>query len=139
MLARGLLAVLLVAVVSVAVGCGGKKSASSTPPATTTSGGATSGYASSGGTLDGSVGPGFVISLKQNGQPVTTLKPGTYTLTVNDQADIHNFHLTGSGVDVSTGVSEKGAKTFTITVKDGSYHFQCDPHASSLNGDFTVG
>jgi plastocyanin len=37
-----------------------------------------------------------------------------------------------------TEVSEKGKKTFTITLKAGSYHYQCDPHASSMNGDFTV-
>jgi len=79
-----------------------------------------------------------VISLKQDGQPVTTLGAGTYTLKVDDQADIHDFHLTGPGVDVSTDVSFKGTKTFTITLQAGKYHFQCDPHASSMNGDFSV-
>jgi plastocyanin len=128
---RVLLAVLLVAAVSVAAGCGGKKSTSS-PPATTT--GTTSGSTD----LEGSVGPGFDISLTLDGQAVSTLKPGTYTLNVNDQADNHNFHLTGPGVDVTTAVAEKGTKTFTVTLKDGSYHFQCDPHSSSMNGDFTV-
>ena len=104
----------------------------STPPATTTTGGA------SGAALDGTVGPGFDISLKRNGQPVTTLTPGTYVLNVDDQADIHNFHLTGPGVDVTTEVAFKGTKSFTITLKAGKYHYQCDPHASSMNGDFTV-
>ena len=130
----------LVAVGLVAAGCGSKKSSSSStpPPATTTGETTTSGSASGGAALDGTVGPGFDIALTQNGQPVTTLKPGTYTLEVDDQADTHNFHLTGPGVDVTTGVSEQGVKTFTITLAAGKYHYQCDPHSSSLNGDFEV-
>lgn len=130
--ARALLAVLLAATVAVAAGCGGKKSSSSSPPAETT------GAASGSTTLQGSVGPGFDISLTQDGQPVSTLKPGTYTLSVDDQAGNHNFHLTGPGVDVQTDVAGTGTKTFTITLEAGSYHFQCDPHSSSMNGDFTV-
>ena len=39
---------------------------------------------------------------------MTTLKPGTYTLDVDDQADSHNFHLTGPGVDVTTEVADDG-------------------------------
>jgi plastocyanin len=120
-------------------GCGGKKSsvgtqATTTPPTTTASGGS-----AGGGTLAGKVGPGFDISLTQNGKPVTTLAPGTYVLNVDDQADIHDFHLTGPGVDVSTDVAFKGTKSFTIKLVQGSYHYQCDPHSSSMNGDFTVG
>ena len=117
-------------------GCG-SKSKSSTPP-TTTPPATTTAAASSGGTLDGTVGPGFTISLTKGGSAVTTLAAGTYTLNVDDQADIHNFHLTGSGVDVSTEVAFKGKKTFTIALKAGKYHYQCDPHSSSMFGDFTV-
>jgi plastocyanin len=69
---------------------------------------------------------------------VTTLAAGTYTITVDDQADIHNFHLTGPGVDEDSGVSETGTSTWTVTFKAGSYHFQCDPHSSSMNGDVEV-
>ena len=58
--------------------------------------------------LKGSVGPGFEISLTtEDGQPVETLAPGSYTLLTDDKSDIHNFHLTGDGVDVSTEV-ERG-------------------------------
>ena len=120
-----------------AAGCGGLSSSSTPPPATTTA--TTSTPASTGGTLDGTVGPGFTIGLTQGGTAVTTLTAGTYTLNVNDQADIHNFHLTGpGGVDVSTDVAFKGTKSFTIKLQAGSYHYQCDPHSSSLSGDFTV-
>ena len=130
------LAGVLAVVGLVAAGCGSKSSTSTPPPATTPA--TTSTAAAAGGTLDGTVGPGFTIGLTKDGTAVTTLTAGTYTLNVDDQADIHNFHLTGPGVDVSTDVAGKGKKSFTITLKAGSYHFQCDPHSSSMNGDFTV-
>ena len=120
----------------VAAGCGSKSSSSTPPPATTPA--TTSTAAATGGTLDGTVGPGFTIGLTKDGTAVTTLTAGTYTLNVDDQADIHNFHLTGPGVDVSTDVSFKGKKSFTITLTAGKYHYQCDPHSSAMNGDFTV-
>ena len=62
-----------------------------------------------GSTLLASVGPGFDISLTtEDGEDVTTLAPGTYTIEVNDQSNAHNFHLSGTGVDVATEVSEVG-------------------------------
>ena len=48
-----------------AAGCGGSSSSSTPPPATTTA--TTSTPASTGGTLDGTVGPGFTIGLTQGG------------------------------------------------------------------------
>lgn len=127
----------LAAVGLVAAGCGGKKSASAPPPSTTPPASTAEGSGGA-GTLDGTVGPGFDIGLTKGGAAVTTLAAGRYTLNVDDRADIHNFHLTGPGVDVSTDVAGKGKKSFTITLKAGSYHFQCDPHSASMNGDFTV-
>ena len=123
-----------------ACGGGGKSTGAGygTPPPATTAPTTPSGGAAGGAALDGTVGPGFEIQLTRDGQPVTTLAPGTYTLNVDDKSAIHDFHLTGPGVDVSTDVSFTGAKTFTVTLEDGTYHFQCDPHASSLNGDLTV-
>ena len=125
------------AVVALALaGCGGgNDEASGTTESQTT----TETTTASGNTLQGSVGPGFEISLKDsNGQDVTSLAAGTYTITVNDQSSSHNFHLTGEGVDESTDVSGTGMETWTVTLKAGSYHFQCDPHSSSMNGDFDV-
>ena len=88
--------------------------------------------------LDATVGPGFTITLDQNGNAVSTLAAGTYTIAVDDKSDIHNFHLTGPGVDKATDVGGTGKETWKVELKDGSYHFQCDPHASSMNGSFTV-
>jgi len=80
-----------------------------------------------------------VISLTtQDGQDVTTLAPGSYTIEVDDMADIHNFHLTGPGVDESTEVGEEEKQTFQVDLQPGTYTFVCDPHSSSMNGSFEV-
>jgi plastocyanin len=125
---------LLLLVLAVAVaGCGGDDDEEDTAaPATTEE-------ASGGGggtTLNGSVGPGFDISL-DNTEGLTA---GDYTLIVDDQSSSHNFHLTGPGdVDVSTSVGEEGEQTFEVTLEAGEYTFVCDPHASQMKGSFTVG
>jgi hypothetical protein len=90
-------------------------------------------------TLLGSVGPGFTIAVtKADGTTVSSLDPGSYTLTVNDQSEGHNFHLNGPGVDVATGVEEIGQRTFDLAFTDGIYRFVCDVHPG-MNGSFTVG
>ena len=120
-------------------GCGGSDEGSGTTETTTTSETTTDTTAASGTTLTASVGPGFDISLTDaDGAAVSTLSPGEYTIEVNDQSDIHNFHLTGPGVDEMTDVGGTGTETWTVTFEAGSYHFQCDPHASTMNGDFEV-
>jgi hypothetical protein len=89
-------------------------------------------------TLSASVGPGFSISLTQNGQSVTQLPPGDYTVDVSDTATVHDFHLSGPGVDQATSVPGTGSATWSVTLTTGSYHFQCDAHPTMLHGDFTV-
>jgi hypothetical protein len=89
--------------------------------------------------LNGSVGPGFDISLTgADGADVTSLSAGSYTIEVDDQSDIHNFHLTGPGVEETTEVSGTGTDTWDVTVESGAYAFVCDPHASTMNGSFEV-
>ena len=95
--------------------------------------------ASTDGVLAANVGPGYAISLTQNGTKVTHLDPGTYTINVNDQADVHNFDLFGPGVKESTGVDTIGKTTWTVTFTDGTYTYVCDAHPASLIGKFTVG
>ena len=130
------------AVLAVALaGCGGSDDDASgtTTETTTTSETTTDTTATSGTTLTASVGPGFEISLTgADGAAVSTLSAGDYTIEVDDQSDIHNFHLTGPGVDEMTDVGGTGTDTWTVTLEAGSYHFQCDPHASTMNGDFEV-
>ena len=122
-------------------GCGGgDDEASGTTDTETTTTETTSQTGGDTGTvLKGSVGPGFEISLSTaDGQSVETLAPGSYTLEVDDQSDIHNFHLTGDGVDVSTDVGSTGTDSFDITVTSGTYTFVCDPHSSTMSGSFEV-
>jgi len=90
------------------------------------------------GKLAGLVGPGFNISLKQAGKTVTKLKAGTYTITVSDKSNIHNFHLTGPGVNKKTSVGGQGTTTWKLTLKKGTYKFVCDPHATIMHGTFKV-
>src|SRR5437867_2408989 len=90
--------------------------------------------------LFGSVGPGFTISLKDaSGNLVEHVDAGTYDVVVQDLATEHDFHLFGPGVDKSTDVEFTGTVTWTVTLADGVYHFQCDPHASVMHGAFSVG
>ena len=84
-------------------------------------------------TYNGTVGPGFTIKMATK-----PTKAGKIKLVVADKASIHNFHLTGPGVNVKTSVSGTGTKTFTVTLKKGTYKFFCDPHKSAMNGSFTV-
>jgi plastocyanin len=89
-------------------------------------------------TLSASVGPGFTISLKKSGRKVTRLSAGTYKIRVADRSNIHNFHLTGSGVNKKTSVSSTGTTTWTVRLRRGTYRFVCDPHASMMKGSFVV-
>ena len=89
--------------------------------------------------LNGTVGPGFTITMKKNGNKVTTLKAGKYTLVVSDKAGIHNFVLEGKGFekDVTT-VPFVGTKTVTVTLKKGKYEYYCQPHEAQMHGDLKV-
>jgi hypothetical protein len=90
--------------------------------------------------LTATVGPGFNISLVDAaGERVLHLDPGIYTIEVHDRSDEHNFHLTGPGVDQPTQVETTSDQVWTVTFVQGRYHYQCDPHSSTMRGDFTAG
>jgi hypothetical protein len=90
-------------------------------------------------TVNGTVGPGFTISLKLGGKRVTRLKPTTYRFRVMDKSSIHDFHLSGPGFNrVITGVGFKGTRTVTIKLKKGKYRYVCDPHSGQMHGSFNV-
>lgn len=129
-----ILVVGLAAASSAVAGCGGDDESAGTDTTETTGS-----AVQPGDTLLGSVGPGFDISLStQDGDAVTSVPAGSYTIEVNDQADIHNFHLTGPGVDEATDVAAVGTETFDVELQAGTYEYVCDPHASSMNGSFEV-
>jgi plastocyanin len=116
-------------------GCGGGDDEAVTTETETT----TQTTTPAGSTLTATVGPGFEISLTgPDGQAVTTLAADEYTIEVDDMSDIHNFHLTGTGVEETTDVGATGTTTWNVTLQEGTYTFVCDPHASSMNGSFEV-
>jgi hypothetical protein len=112
--------------------------------------------------------PGFTIVLTEDGQPVTSLQPGTYWLTVTDNCKNHNFELrscpgSDSPCDPNSGGDEQeitplndpntaNGATGTVTVKihlvHGTYRLFCDAPVASggthetvfnMYADFVVG
>jgi plastocyanin len=92
--------------------------------------------------LQGTVGPGYTISLKQGGKKVTKLKAGRYTFKIADKASIHNFVIEresgGKFEKALTTVAFTGTKSVTVTLKKGKWKFYCRPHESIMFGFFTV-
>ena len=133
---------LAVAVLALALaGCGGGSSDNSATDTETGASTDTTGTtAEASNELLATVGPGFTISLTTaDGTAVTSLPAGDYKIAVDDKSDIHNFHLTGPGdVDVMTDVSEVTKVDWDVTLVAGTYKYQCDPHASTMNGSFEV-
>ena len=92
--------------------------------------------------LNGTVGPSFTISLKKGSSKVTSLKAGTYSITVDDRASIHNFVLEqtkgGKFERAITTVPFVGKKTVTVKLTRGSWEYYCKPHESLMKGHFTI-
>jgi plastocyanin len=90
--------------------------------------------------INGTVGPGFTISLTSGGKKVTSLKAGVrYRFVIADKSSIHDFHLSGPGTNrVITGVGFTGTKSVTLTLRRGTYRYVCDPHSSFMKGTFRV-
>jgi plastocyanin len=89
-------------------------------------------------TLTATVGPGATISLRNSrGARVTRLKAGRYRIVVRDRSRMHNFHLSGTGVNKRTTVRFRGSTTWTVTFRKArTYRFVCDPHAKRMKGSF---
>ena len=106
----------------------------------------------------------FSINLTENGQPVSSLRPGTYWLTVTDNCANHNFELrtcpeSMSTCDQNSGGTEQpitgepaetpGTVTVKVHLVHGTYRLSCDAivaatgltHevAFSMYADFEVG
>jgi plastocyanin len=90
--------------------------------------------------VTGTVGPGFTITLKRFNKRLVSLKAGTYSITVVDKSNIHNFHLRGPGrVNREiTGIGFVGTKTVRVKLVKGIYRFVCDPHLTTMKGSFKV-
>lgn len=80
----------------------------------------------------------FTLALTDaSGAEVSALPAGDYQIRVADLSEIHNFHLTGQGVDRTTTVPETGEAVWDVTFAPGDYSYRCDPHPS-MRGGFTV-
>jgi plastocyanin len=84
-------------------------------------------------TLVGTDGPGFTITMNKK-----TVKAGTYVITIHDRSSIHNFHLTGPGVNKKTSVPKVSTTKWTVKLKKGTYKYVCDPHATIMHGVLKV-
>jgi hypothetical protein len=91
--------------------------------------------------LHGIVGPDFAITLvDDNWQPLAkAIDRGAYTIDIIDGGNDHDFHLSGPGVNKSTGpdLAFVGAQTWNVTLNGGFFRFFCDPH-DIMVGDFSV-
>ena len=88
--------------------------------------------------LDAEVGPGFTITLKKGNNRVVTLNAGSYVITVRDRASEHNFRLRGPGLNRATSVSRVETRSWTVSLRPGTYTYLCDPHASHMKASFQV-
>jgi plastocyanin len=87
--------------------------------------------------VKGTVGPGFTITLTLGGKKVTKLKAGRYRFLIDDRATIHDFHLSGPGLNrVLTTVGFTGTRSVLLALRKGAYRYFCDPHASFMKGAF---
>jgi plastocyanin len=93
-------------------------------------------------TLRGAVGPGFTITLKQNGRRVTALRAGTYTFVIADRSRLHDFVIErekgGRFEKELTTEAFTGTRTATIRLTRGEWKFYCEPHESVMSGVFRV-
>jgi hypothetical protein len=90
-------------------------------------------------TVLGSVGPGATISLElSTGQKVSSLKPGHYSLVVQDRSTKDAFHIRGHGFDLMTSVTGTGKKTWKLTLLKGTYLYWRDPGGTKAKLSFSV-
>jgi len=82
----------------------------------------------------GNVGPGFTISVAPR-----RVQPGTYRFVIHDNSTMHNWHITGPGVNKRTPVAFQGTRRFTLELTTGRYRIQCDVHPLEMNTRLRVG
>jgi hypothetical protein len=88
-------------------------------------------------TLTGTVGPGFTITLKNRTKVVKVLAPAKYAFTIQDKSAIHNFHLTGPGVNRTTSKLGKARLVWRVTLRRGLYTYRSDA-TPTLRGTLRV-
>lgn len=73
------------------------------------------------------------------GQRVAALEAGVWRLVVRDSSARANFHLLGPGVNAKTGVTFRGVRSWTLTLRVGAtYVFRSDRSPQQRSGRFFV-
>jgi hypothetical protein len=89
--------------------------------------------------LFGTVGPGSTFMLKdKGGKTIRSLKPGKYTITVQDFSKSQNFHVVGPGLNVKTSLRGKGSSGWAVVLRTGTFRYYSDGSPSKLRGAFRV-
>ena len=90
--------------------------------------------------LDGTVGPGYTITLKRDGRLVRSLRAGTYLFVISDRSALHDFTLEGPGRPprVLTGDGFTGSRKVRLALKAGVYEYLCVVHEQIMHRTFKV-
>jgi plastocyanin len=73
------------------------------------------------------------------GHDIGHLYTGEYRIRFLDETPAHNFHLTGPGLDTSTGVEQVVDEIRTVQFgEEGDYYFNCDAHPTQMRGFLLV-
>jgi hypothetical protein len=91
--------------------------------------------------LQGEVGPYRIMQLEARvGAQVDTLRPGVYTIRIDDSSTTQSFVLRGPGVSrVLTSARFAGTRTTTVRLRRGSYTYYSSSAPGSMRGSFVVG
>jgi plastocyanin len=92
--------------------------------------------AATSGTLVGTVNSNMTITLKTRaGARVTSVRAGsTWNVVVHDNANAHNFRLSGPGFSRQTRLSFVGTQTWTVTFRAGTWTYLCTEHPDTMRG-----
>ena len=83
-----------------------------------------------GKTLQGTVTNAF-ITLRQDGQIVSELPAGKYTVVVTDTSKTRDFQLVGPGVNKKTSAKGTGRVTWPVTLRKGTYKYSSSTSPAS--------
>jgi hypothetical protein len=71
------------------------------------------------------------------GARARSMPAGRYRISVRDTAKTQNFHLIGPGLNRKTTIAGTSRRTWTVTLRRGTYRYRSDP-SRRLRGSFRV-
>ena len=76
-----------------------------------------------------------------SGRAVHSIPAGTYTIVVHDYSKIHNFALgsvTANRRIFPGSIPGVGTRSYTVTLRQGTYAYACSAHPNVMNGTFVA-